>query len=300
MKRKRAFIIIFSIIPVLALFYPNGSTAQTLKTANALQKIVSNGNLTNAVWNEDGTGIFYQSDENGNSDIFFYNSKTKKSSQITFSKTDEKNPAWWFEHHAVAFESKKEGVSYLFYYDMKKDTVLPLFKRNISCRQPSFDPNGRLVAFSGYDRETERWQLFTYDFVYDNLNRLTGGKQTVVFPVFSPKGNKIIYQPLTTGTDTVAPLTMVNWYGKPLYGFKQKALLKVDFTPDDWRIYFVDVSNSGCQLKSMRKDGTSIINITDIYPAICCPAISPDNTKLAVSIKTKDKFAIYIFDITGF
>ncbi len=274
--------------------------AQEMEKKDAIIIIKDNGNLTFPEWTEEGTEIFYQSDQNGNWDIYSYNFKNKTVKQITFSKEDEQHPAWWHKHNSVAFDSKKNGISFLYYYDFKKSKVFPLFNRNISCRQPSFDPNGRLVAFSGYDRETEQWQLFTYDFVYDNLNRLSIEKRQVMFPVFSPKGNKLLYQPIVNKEDTVADIKMVNWYGKPLVDFNKKALLKVNFSPDDWRIFYIKVTGKGCQLKSMRKDGTSIVDITEIYPEICCPAVSPDNTKLAVSIKANGKFKIYVFDISEY
>ncbi len=296
--KYRNFVLFITILQ-LTLF--NGMLpAQTLTIDDAVLKIESKGNLTFPEWSEDGTEIFYQSDQNGNYDIYSFNLKNKTVKRITFSKNDEQHPAWWYKHNAVAFESKKNGISFLFYYDFKKKRVFQLFNRNISCRQPSFDPNGRLVAFSGYDRETMQWQLFTYDFVYDNLNRLSEGKKIAAFPLFSPKGNKLLYQPLAAPGDTVAEIKMVNWYGKPLHAYEQKALLKVNFSPDEWRIYYVDTVEGGCQLKSMRKDGTSVMNISAVYPGIRCPAVSPGNDKLAVSIKNGDKFKIYIFDISTF
>ena len=90
---------------------------------------------------------------------------------------------------------------------------------------------------------------------------------------------------------------MINWYGKKVLDFDENAVLKTVFTPDEWRIYFVETVKGGCRLKSMRKDGSSIVDVSAIYPAICCPSFSPDKTKLAVAIKTGNKYEIYIFKL---
>ncbi len=291
MNRNRLWILF-----LLFHFVLRGFT-QEYKTGDAVLILSDkNADLTFPAWSEDGNLIFYQTDKNGNRDIYAYDLKADSTMDVATTKYDEQHPVWWPGHNGVVYDKTVDGMPFLFYYRFDKKTTAPLFNRTIKCKQPSFDPDGRLVAFSGYDRETNRWQIFTYDFIYDNLNRLTKGKQTALFPVFSPKGNKLLYQTQQYATDTTGTLFLINWYGQPLKEYETAPLLKATFTPNEWRIIYVSGNKEGCRLESMRKDGSSVYILTERFKKMCCPAFSPDGKKLAVSIKQGDRYEIYIFN----
>ncbi len=295
-KREIRFVVLGFIL-CLFILTAGGVAAQEYSTDKAIFHLKSSGDLLSPAWSEDGNILFYQSNEKGNWDIFAYDFVTHSTVQITDSPLDEQHPVWWTNHHGIAFDSYHDGEPVLLFYRWDKRTISPLFRRNISCRQPSFDPEGRLVTFSGYDRETLQWQIFSYDFVYDNLNRLTKNRQPSVFPFFSPKGNKIIYQTVSNPADSLGNLQMINWYGDSLRSFDKKVFLKVCFSPDDWRIFYVTLDKKRSQLQSMRKDGTAVYPITEHYQGICCPAFSPDGKKLTVSIRRNGKYELFVFQV---
>ncbi len=292
----RKWLSIFGFI----IFFHTVTTAQQYNPDKASFSVSDNAaDLLFPAWSENGNLLFYQTNKNGNWDIYAYNLLTDSTFAVAATKADEQHPAWWTEHNAVAFDKTVDGIPGIFCYRFDKKAVYPLFNRNIKCKQPSFDPKGRLVAFSGFDRETERWQVFTYDFIYDNLNRLTRQYNIACFPVFSPKGNKLLYQTKHGINDTTGALHLINWYGQPVKNYDTKPLLKTTFTPDEWRIVYSTVKeeNKAC-LKSMRKDGTSVFDLSGCDENICCPAFSPDGKKLAVSIMHNGHYRIFVFDVT--
>ncbi len=296
-KIKKFSALIRFVFVLVAMIIGISLIAQDFTINKALYHISDIGNLLYPAWSEDGSYIMYQSDKTGNWDIFAFKLSDSSVISIANSQADEQHPVWWPKHNAIAFDSYKTGKPYIFYYDMTKREVRQLFNRNISCMQPSFDSDGGLVCFSAFDRDEGNWQVFSYDFVYDNLNRLTTGNGQVVFPVFSYDGDIIVYQTIVHSNDTVANLQMINWYGKKLFNFNKSVDLKVNFSPDDWRIIYTISFKGGHQLQSMRKDGTSVYRLTKSFREVCCPAFSNDGKRLAVSIMQHGKYDIYIFAV---
>jgi len=145
-----------------------------------------------------------------------------------------------------------------------------------------------LVTFSGFDDRTQRWQIFTYDFIYDNLNRLTGQNGDCSFPVFSPDGKRIVY--LYQGNDHRSILKIINWYGDIPKTITNNVLGKASWSPDGWDLLFVTLKNGLFSLFSIQYDGTQEKEIYQSTHFMCCPEVNPVNHRVTFDIKTKNGF----------
>lgn len=253
------------------------------------------GNQWYASWSSDGRQLVYQSDANGNWDIYLYSLETGKVSALTHSPFDEQHPVWVPGKRAVVFERGKGRHSHLVVFRLSDGVEKRLINRPIACKEASFTPSRHLVAFSGWDDISESWQLFTYDFVYDNLNQLTHEEGNVGFPVFDSKGKTIAFLIRRDGHKPV--LAMCNWYGEELYRMANLSPGKVSWTPSGWRFYGIDHPGVGrWSVCSWRKKGTAKIILYNGRKGLCCPALSPDGRWWVIS-KERDngEFDLWIY-----
>ncbi len=234
-------------------------------------------------------GILFQMEQDENTAIFLLQPQTGTRIALTPFAEKARHPVWVPGKNAIVFDAGSGHQSRLFFWSLKTGKKKRLIPRKIPSREASFTPSRHLVVFSGFDDRTQHWQIFSYDFVYDNLNRLTNEQGNCSFPVFSPNGKHIIY---TVKHDNgISWLKIMNWYGeeqKLLYkGVRGKAC----WTPDNWRILFTVFGNSGYGLYSVRQDGSGILKIARFSAAACCPVVL-QNGEIWLSVKRGSRFSI--------
>ena len=291
MKRTgKSFFLFFLIISEL-LLSSGILRAQAAPSKNNTHKLLLSGNQQFASVSADGK-IVFQSDENGVDNIYLFNPAVDSTFQITLDTVDEQHPVWVPHKIAIVFDAGKGKNARLFYLDLKTRKKRRLLYRHIACREASFTPSRHLVVFSGFDDRTQHWQIFTYDFIYDNLNRLSTEKGDCRFPVFSPDGKNIVF---TVREDNgISRLKIMNWYGD-----KQKVLAantsgRVCWTRDSWRILFVVKNGNSYSLNSILADGSGEKEILSVSYPVCCPVLSNNGKQLMLSEKKSDKFQIVI------
>jgi Tol biopolymer transport system component len=279
----------FNLIVFSLLVSSGNLLAQTVPLKDSTFKIVFSGNRYFPSIAQDGR-IVFQSNQNGNENIYLFNPITDSTVQITSDTIDEQHPVWLPHKNAIVFDAGKGKNARLFYLDLETGKKHLLLHRHIACREASFTPSRHLVAFSGFDDRTQRWQIFTYDFIYDNLNRLTDEKGNCSFPVFSPDGKSIVF---TVYEDNgISRLKIMNWYGD-----NQKVLVsnitgRACWTPDSWRILFLSKDGGHFNLYSIINDGTGLKMVKSEHHPFCSPALSADGKKLIFSVKNVSKSQI--------
>ncbi len=254
------------------------------------------GDQLYACWSPDGQRLVYQSNQKGNWDLFLYDLQTGHSEELADSSTDEQHPVWVPGKQAVIFEMGNGKNSRLYLLKMPDGKKKLLIPRNIPSLEASLTPSRHMIAFSGWDAISESWQIYTYDFIYDNLNQLSRENGNATFPVFSRDGKTIAYKSLTAGG--IDRLHLMNWYGEnkhilPLYS---KGI--ITWAPSGWRFYgVIQNPESGYEICSWHRDGSGQQIIYQSMNAICCPSLSPDGKHLAFSQQTSNGFDIFIIPV---
>ena len=88
----------------------------------SLQQIVPpptiNSRLDHPRWSSDGSKIAYVSNQAGNDDVWIYDVKTGKRTQITQALDDDRCPVWGKDDKYIMFVSYREGNYDLWYVDV--------------------------------------------------------------------------------------------------------------------------------------------------------------------------------------
>ena len=285
--KRRVFFFIFGFT---LLFSPASLLSQQLLQANRLQQLILSGSQMFPSWSGDGRMVF-QSGKKGKQNIFLYNPAKDMVVALTTDLSDEQHPVWVPGKEAIVYDADRNNGFRLCYLSLKTGKEHNLIPREIACREASFTPSRHLVVFSGFDDRSQKWQIFSYDFVYDNLNRLTSESDDCSFPVFSPDGKKIAY---LVSNDDRTKLKIINWYGELLKTVKEDVRGRICWSSDGWRIIFVSVRGKTFSISSIRNDGSHEEEIFVSPHPLCCPAIQPFDKKLAFSMKTDKGFHLFI------
>ncbi len=219
-------------------------------------------------------GILFQGQHDKISGIYLLHPVNHTNILLTAARQNASHPVWVPQKPAIVYDTGTGLKSRLMELNLNTGKEKRLIRRKIACREASFTPSRHLVAFSGFDDKTQRWQVFTYDFVYDNLNRLTTEEGNCRFPVFSPDGKHIVF---TVQNDNgIQMLKIMNWYGKDVLTLHKNVMGRACWTPDNWRILFMTLQNNAYQLLSVRKDGTGILKTGSFRSPVCCPLVMPN------------------------
>ncbi|MBU1578207.1 MAG: hypothetical protein KJ578_05970 [Bacteroidetes bacterium] len=131
-----------------------------------------------------------------------------------------------------------------------------LADRDVSAAYPVYNHSGNLLLFEGMRANQQNSSLFTYDFVYHNLNELDLTKNCQN-PQWSPSDELIS---CTRAQDKDTEIALYHWYGA-FYGLIKSdtlALRDACWTESDYRLIFVGEGKQFNYVLSSRKDGTDL------------------------------------------
>ena len=245
-------------------------------------------------WSADGASIIFQSDRNKNWDIFLYSFKSDTCIPVISTDANEQHPVFYNNDESIVFDSDQDGNERIYKKDMSKENVSLLFERNIRAQQASFPSTGKLVYFSGYDELEKQWQIYSFEFYYENLNKLTGKAVKNLHPVVAPDEDHVLF----VNSNNNYPfdhLHIMNWYGD-----EEQKLFEINITDPSWdnsglKLYFISKKNSReGDLYSIWIDGSHFERLTKNAYEMRNPQVSPDGKYLAISVRIETGYDIFI------
>jgi TolB protein len=273
---------------------------QFLEIAAGQNITVSQGDNLFPSWSPDGSRLVYQSNRSGNWDIMVYELATDSSFTLLGSPNDEQHPVWFSRGEAVAYDSDLTGQVQLYSINITDRGPSLLFERDIQARYPFLSLSEKLVYFSGFDEQRKRWEIFSFEFYYNNLNQLTslGGESSR--PMVSPDSDRVLF----TNHKNDFPqdkMHLMNWYGNPEREFDEFNISDPSWSPDGLKIFFVsDMDSQSGEVYSMWLDGSHLERLTSDTLEVRNPVVSPDGRKLVVSVKYKDGFDLCIIPMEDY
>ncbi len=294
-------IIITLAVTFLSMALSPAAKSQFLDTARVIRIELPQSNERFPAWSDDGTLLVFQSALKGHSEIFLYDFTNDSLIQVTGGKANMSHPVFIPGSNNIAYDKMEQDGSHLYKINLNSGNRELLFKRDILCKAPSFSPSGRLVVFIGWDKKSDTWQIFSYDFVYDNLNRLTHLKDKELYrPLFSPDGKIILFGSRSKSNPFDFELHQINWYGEKLQEPDSIASVSYCWLANSYRIVCAETNREKkFRLITIRKDGTVPMLLSADTVQRITPAFSPDGKKIAVAENSGNNFDIVIYNVAN-
>jgi TolB protein len=285
---------------LLPLFFFNHVSGQFINIDSSFNVTNSTGNELSPQWAPGGQKLLFQSDRNGNWDIFIYHLAKDSLEQITKSAANEQNPVWINKGQSIVFDSDTDGSRELYKRNLKSTEVELLLDRPIKSKEPSFSASGKLVYFSGFDPLKKRWEIYSFEFFYQNLNKLTDGTGNKYKPVVSPDEDHVLFINHSRSFP-FQQLQMMNWYGNDKTQLTEYQTYDASWDNSGLKIYFIsNKDNRTGDIYSMWIDGSHLERLTNSGLEFRYPVISPDGNFMAVCVKKKNEFEIFVIPLEDY
>ncbi|MGH3771572.1 MAG: hypothetical protein ACRDRW_09285 [Pseudonocardiaceae bacterium] len=244
--------------------------------------------------------IVFQSDRDGNNEIYLMNADGGNQTRLTNNPAADTQPALSPDGTRIAFASTRDGNSEI--YVMKADgTRLTRLTNDLaSDSQPVFSPDGTQIAFTKRvgSGEAANNEIFV-------INAVTGAGPTNLTnnpapddqPAYSPNGkigfvrfqnsarNIYIMNPDGTGQTNLTNNTASN--GGPV------------FSPDGRVAFFSNKDANNNEIYLMNPDGTGVTRLTNNPAVDERPAFSPDGTKIVFTSDRSGNREITVTNTNG-
>jgi len=233
--------------------------------------------------------ISYDSDLNGNRDIFLLNLTTGESRGIITDASHDKVGTWSPDGKLLAFESNRNSTIYyqIYLFNNEQRSITRLTEpAECSNFSPVWSPDGKRIVFYSNCEDDQR-DIYVMNRDGSGRKRLTSSSGEDKFPALSPDGNNITFTSTRNGRNQIM---LMNIDGSNQRGIANGC--SSTFSPDgNWLWFSTDCDDS--DIKRIRIDGTDLSTIGPMFGSN--PSLSPDG--LFVVFQSNDD--IWIMGVDG-
>lgn len=213
--------------------------------------------------------ISYNSNRNGNLDIFLLNPATGETTSVITDSSHDKVGSWSPDGKLLAFESNRNGGSYQLYLFNQDQGDIRQLTEAAECSNwaPTWSPDGKKIVFYSNCENNQR-DIYMMNRDGSGRQRLTSASGENRFPVFSPDGKTITFTSSRNGRDQIwlmnadgsNPRLMANGCSST-------------FSPDGKWLWF-SARCADSDIKRIQMAGTDLSTIGNIFGQN--PSVSPD------------------------
>lgn len=214
----------------------------------------------------DGRWVAFQSDRDGDFEVFVANVVGGQLRQVTRNAVWDRLPAWSPDSQWIVYSSDVRGDQTFDLYRVRPDgsdqeLVYSDGQRNSHAR---FSPDGELLVFtSGAGvRDATTWEIRLLDLRANESRLLTENDNRDASPTFSPDGKRILYVSAVGGSRVVASMTVDGGERELLYT-GPGAAWSANYSPDGRFIVVTATYDGEDQLFLMTADGGNLQQITN-------------------------------------
>lgn len=139
----------------------------------------------------DGRKIVFQSDRNGNPDIFIMNADGTNVQQITSDSTRESYPGFSPDGKKVLFTSKRDGNEELFEVNYHGTEIRRLTNSPGNELSPSYSPDGKMITYF-YEKGDHHDQVYVAKADGSGAMNVSNDSLNNIYPAWA-NNNEIIY-----------------------------------------------------------------------------------------------------------
>ena len=160
----------------------------------------------------DGRWIVFQSDRDGDFEIYLANRQGGQLRQLTQNSVWDRLPAWSPDGQWIVYSTDSRGDQTFDLYRMRPtgEEQQPLFSDGWRNSHARYSPAGDAVVFTAGQqvRDASTWELRLLDLQSRDSTLLTANDIRDASPVFSPDGGRILYVTTIGGARALASMSL--------------------------------------------------------------------------------------------
>ena len=237
--------------------------------------------------------IAFESDHDGNWEIYLLDLATGTSHNLTRHPADDLDPAWSPDGSSLAFSADRDGDGQPELYVMGSNSSLTtrISTGGGGYRNPSWSPDGTSLTYMlGFG------QIYKMDAVGGAEQWLGAG----FLPSLSPDGTALLYSAESTSTID-ADIYRVNLTDHRIADLTNNLANEwgARWSPDGARIVFSSLRGGKTNVYVMNADGSDTRAVTSENRNDLSPAWSPDGERIVYASEVDGMIQLYIIDVDG-
>ena len=253
-----------------------------------VQLTSNNSDNRYASYNKDGEIIVFESNRDGNWQIYIMDVNGNRQERIITSNSNDRHPTWHPYKNIILFESDRTGINELYTYDLSDRTLkkVPIdLKGNKMYAQ--FAPNGTELVFN-YKVRDNNYNIYIISANGKRRKRIVDNAFENSYPRYTPRGDAILY---FSKKNTKNVNDEVYVYNIIIKKEKRLTTSNADNNFATWsnngaRIAYSSAAESGsAEIFFMNKDGLSKRQITFNTGGSTLPNWSPKDINLLITGK---------------
>ena len=243
-------------------------------------------------WSPDGTQIAFQSDRDGNWNIYVMDAADGSNPRpLIFERNSDLYPSWSPDGTQIAFYGY-----YIYVMDADGSNPRRLTKTGGEGGRPSWSPDGTQIAFRSF--RDSNWEIYVMDADGTNPRRLTSHSAADGGPSWSPDGTQIAFQ---SDRDGNAEIYVMNADGTNSRRLTRHSAVDEgpSWSPDGTQIAFHSDRDGNWNIYVMDADGTNPRQLTSHSGSDLYPSWSPDGTQIAFQSDRDGNTEIYVLNLQG-
>lgn len=239
-----------------------------------------------ASYNKLGTKIIFESNRNGNWQIYLMETDSLKQERITTNDFNDRRPTWHPSKNIVLFESDRSGTNEIYQLDLNTyvSSRIPI-KSKGEKKYAQFAPNGEDIVFNLIRSESNA-DIFKVHESGKRLKKIVDNTNSNLYPHYSRKGDEVIYHSDKNPQGDANIIYTYNIITKDrsrLTYFKNESFQPIWSNKRNQIAYVASIDGNKPEIYKMRIDGSNKARITinevdDFYPSW-----SPDDTNLLIT-----------------
>ena len=243
--------------PTATPWWPTATPRPTLAQATAITNNSSKDLYPS--WSPDGRRIVFNSDRDGDHDIYVMNADGSDVVQLTHNSADDVDPEWSPDGRWITFHSDRDGDFDIYVMGTDGSDVTQLTHNSAADHDPEWSPDSRQIVF--ISKRDGDFEIYVMNADGSAVTQLTHDSAEDYRPKWSPDGRRIafvrerdddydIYVMNADGSDVTQITYISAKNGHPAW------------SPDGRRIVFVSERGDIYDIYLMNADGSAVTQLT--------------------------------------
>lgn len=234
-----------------------------------------------------GERIVFESDRNGNWDIFLLDKNTGVQTPLTKDTTDDRWPTWHPSGEKILFTSARSGKNRLYELDLDGSTVSKI-NLEPGLKEVNFaawSPDGQTIAFSVQEAENQ-FNLYLFNLATQKSRALSSDTTRTLYPDWAPTGQDLVFfsrKETNNEDDEIYRMNVANSKTKRLTNWPKHNFCPSWSNNGKWIAYVTSMENIRPEIYIMNKNGKKQQRITHNETGDTLPDWSPDDRSLLIT-----------------